>query len=83
LIIFILIYFNIENLKSQIPPPPISSPSQREGEDWREFPLYPPLEKGENPFHILSLRKRRRLPPNPPPPFGRGRIKVGEGLNMV
>jgi len=47
------------------------------------IPTVSPLEKGEDPFHI-PLRKRRGLPPpNPPPPFGRGRIKVGEGLNMV
>jgi len=28
------------------PPPPISSPSQREGEDLKEFRLYPPPSLG-------------------------------------
>ena len=48
----------------------------------RENPLCSlPLEKREDPFHILLLRKRRGLPPpNPPPSFGRGRTKVGEGI---
>jgi len=41
-----------------------------------------PLEKREDPFHILPLRKRRGLPPpNPPPPSGRGRITGGGGIS--
>jgi len=67
----------------------VSSPSQREGEDWgREPHLYSPPHVGklqknpkrEHPLCILPLRKRRGLPPpNPPPPSGRGRIKEGVG----
>ena len=53
--------------------PPISSPSQREGEDLRE-PSIPSQGEGED------LREPDLYPP---PPFGRGRIKEGEGFPFI
>jgi len=73
-------------LLTNLPPPPISSPSQREGEDLESHHLYPPLPLGED-----WRRKPSFFPPfigegSPPvssPSLWEGRKKVGEGLFFI
>ena len=55
-----------------------TSPSLR-GEDMGHLPLFEGGGYGAPP----PLRGGGYLFQNPPPPFGRGRIKVGEGRNLI
>jgi len=68
-------------LRKKIPIPHLNPPLPKgKGEEWGKDPLLnpptgrgripsvTPLEKGEDPFHILPLRKRRGLPPPTPSP---------------